>query len=235
MSGIHQMMLGSGASFIFNDVVAADMYDYNIRTRAVAAGWNGIDPLTANITVNAGVYIGQNAASYAFDTDAGFPTGSTLAAIINGYILGKGGVGAGGYSDGGNGSAGGTAIKARFPILMTNNGVLGGGGGGGGEGSYGGGGGGGGQGYVGGPAGSAGTDPGAGNGTNGTRTAAGGGGVGGQDSGDGGSGGALGQPGQDGLFGGYGAPGLGGAAGKCVEGNSNVTWLATGTRYGALV
>jgi hypothetical protein len=65
-----------------------------------------------------------------------------------------------------------------------------------------------------------------------------GGGPGG--SGTGGTGGGLGQDGATGGGSsrcGYTAqsgPGTGGAAGACTVGNSNITWLATGTRLGAL-
>jgi len=65
-----------------------------------------------------------------------------------------------------------------------------------------------------------------------------GGGPGG--SGTGGTGGGLGQAGNTGggsALCGYTAqsgPGTGGAAGACTVGNSNITWLATGTRLGAL-
>lgn len=63
-------------------------------------------------------------------------------------------------------------------------------------------------------------------------------------NGDGGSGGLPGQPGVAGSRGyAYGNPtsgerwgsgGAGGAAGKAVEGNSFITWLATGTRLGPI-
>jgi len=172
--------------------------------------------------------------------------------------------GTGGTNSAGTGGTGGTALSVSSPITITNNGTIAGGGGGGGGGAQGvkvdnwkgasGPGGGGGRsgltnsaGGAGGPlwvgsiytgaAGSAGTISGAGNG-------------GGRSSwlyysstyyngigGNGGSWGASGSGGQNG-YGGAGAfafqPAAGGAGGNAVSGNSNITWVSTGTRYGTI-
>lgn len=162
----------------------------------------------------------------------------------------------------GNGEAGGTALKAQFAITINNTGTIqGGGGGGGGAGATNrnvigvqraaGGGGGGGAGSQAGAAGNghdlvsgginaspvSGTFQSAA-GTAGSLTAAGAGGNGSANGADyGGAGGAGGAPGAAGSAGAS-SPlttgGAGGAAGKAVEGNSFITWTATGTRTGAI-
>jgi hypothetical protein len=92
-----------------------------------------------------------------------FPVGCDVSLIIknSALVIGRGGAGGGGGSGGvgSAGQAGGTALYTRFPIKITNEGVIGGGGGGGGGGGsvketyfgtnfqLGGGGGGGGGGY----------------------------------------------------------------------------------------
>lgn len=162
------------------------------------------------------------------------------------------------------GGTGGTALSVSSAITITNNGTIAGGGGGGGGGAYGqwvdnwkgssGPGGGGGRsgltnsaGGAGGPlntpntytgnAGSAGTISGAGSG--GARrswlyySSTYYNGIGG----NGGSWGASGSGGANG-YGGAGAqvfkPASGGAGGNAVSGNSNITWVSTGTRYGTI-
>lgn len=241
MSGIHNVhhavhaawsMANSG--FNFAPVIAANTTNYNLKSAAIAAGWDQVKPLNATITINAGVAVGSTSTStYAFDTGTSFPTGSTLAIINNGYIVGAGGQG--GNASSTNGAVGGPALRAQVPISITNNGTIGGGGGGGGGGqglgynsvdgygnvtatyTSGGGGGGGGAGYNGGGGGSithgnyAGIRYGTAGGA-GTTTAGGGGGSSdyGTNSpnsymqgGPGGSGGALGAAGGSGGGGGY--------------------------------
>jgi hypothetical protein len=160
------------------------------------------------------------------------------------------------------GSAGGLALSVSSAITINNAGTIGGGGGGGGGGQgrsgagymLGGGGGGGGR--------SSQTNSTAGDGGNavsehlinkagldgaaGTASAAGAGGSGrtaGDDyptaaSGDGGNGGNWGAVGQSGSSGSggtsTGGPYSGGGAGGAITGNSNITYIATGTRLGAI-
>ena len=163
-------------------------------------------------------------------------------------------------SPGGNG---GTAILASVACTINNSGGIiagGGGGGGGGGGNYrlggnggsqGGGGGGGGIGVSSAGAGAPGISPRnaapGSPGTAGTLTSAGSGGGGGYGTGGGavgGSGGAgggygsTGSPGGDGYgpYSNYPGPGgSGGSGGNAVSGNSNITWPALGTIYGARV
>ena len=85
---------GAAPPATFNATISANTANYNLRAAAVAAGWNQIAPLNATVTINAGVYVySTNTGTYAFDTGSTFPTGSTLALINNGTILGMGGRG----------------------------------------------------------------------------------------------------------------------------------------------
>ena len=242
------MVAGGPTAYVFNQTISADTQNYNLRSAALAAGWNGTDPLQATVTINSGVYVGATGTGfYGFDTGASFPAGTTLAVINNGFIVGAGGAGGNAGAGGAPlaGSPGGPAFRAQAAVTVTNNGTIGGGGGGGGHGgpeSYSGvidddwgGGGGGGRGFVGGAAGIGGGvyDL---NGTAGSKTAPGTGGPGGMEgSGGGGNGGDLGAAGVAGKSGGnYYAGGAGGAAGAAVVGNANITWAATGTRLGSI-
>lgn len=228
---------GKSNAFIFNSTISANTTNYNIKSAAIAAGWDQVKPLKATVTVNSGIYVyASTTAVYGMQTGSTFPAGTTLAVINNGLIVGCGGAGGAGGSqatNGGPGLAGGVGFLASVAVSITNNGTVGGGGGGGGgaggavfAGDTGGGGGGrvlgaGGGGLT---------------GNAGTLTAAGagrGGGPGGAGtSGAGGNLGTAGSAGTDG--GGTGGPGAGGAAGACTTGNANITWVVTGTRLGAL-
>ncbi len=180
-------------------------------------------------------------------------------------VAGRGGEGGRGADynalGGGVGGKGGDCANFEYDITIDNQGVISvgsGGGGGGGTGSDGllyGVGGGGGGGFPWGNGGEHGTEYAFGdvqvipqNGFNGTNLDSGNGGAGGRksDDGDFGQGGTGGKGGiayaQIGSTGGTGAGedfnfgGLGGAAGdNAVVGNSFITWIATGTRYGAIV
>jgi len=136
---------GKSSGFTFNQTISSDTTNYNLKSAAIAAGWDQSKPLIATITINAGVYVySTSTGSYAFDTGSSFYTGSTLALINNGTILGRGGDGGQGafYNSGTdsivganrNGTTAGPAFIARYAISVTNNGTIGGGGGGGGGG-----------------------------------------------------------------------------------------------------
>ena len=249
---------GKSANFVFNQTITTDTANYNLRKAAVAAGWNGMAPLVATITINPGVVVyADSTSAYAFDTGVGFPGGTKLALVNNGYIIGMGGNGEQGYGSliypplpPTPGTAGGPALCARQAITVTNNGTIGGGGGGGGGGDdhgsrgKGGGGGGGRSGRVnsigGAPAsGSAGGAT-ADSGSAGTFSAGGNGGKGVDPGCGGGSGGNWGQAGRggaddvagikyNGTTDGGGYPG-----GAAVVGNAFITWNATGTRMGTV-
>lgn len=259
---------GKASAFIFNQTISSNTNDYNLRSAAIAAGWDQVLVLQATVTINAGVFVGSSSTgSAAFQTGSSFPAGSTLAIINNGSIVGRGGNGgsagfvggdslgsaggggggvvngsagtrgtfvppsnsgsagtntaggsggargtlnvsspAGGSSDfsGSSGSSGGLALSVGYATSITNNGTIGGGGGGGGGGS-----------------GTLRFNPSI------QRIFV--------TAGAGGNGGSLGSAGSAGETIVAGANGgSGGAAGAAVNGNSNITWLATGTRLGAI-
>lgn len=240
MSALFQMLMKttSFARFVFTQTISTNTSNYNLRSAAIAAGWDQTLQLIATVTINSGVYISASStANPAFDTGTSFPLGSTLTLINNGFIIGMGG--AGGSSPNSNnpgnpGGAGGLALRAQHPISITNSGTIGGGGGGGGGGAgnstdgvpdQGGGGGGG-------RSGNHNSAGGALNGQQGTVSAPGNGGNG--PSGNaGGAGGGWGAAGNNGS--GITPPGgAGGSAGGAVNGNTNITWVATGTRLGAI-
>lgn len=220
------------SAFVFRQTISSDATNYVLRNAAITAGWDGIVPLDAEVTVASGIVLSANSTSlYGFDTGTGFPAGTTLKLIMPGYVCGMGGAGGAAYTAGSNG---GPALRAQYAISIdAAGGVIGGGGGGGGSSK--GGGGGGRSGRID-AAGGTGTPTGA----SGTFSSGGSGGGGG-----GGAGGTTG-PGGDGSSlvggggGGWGASGgtagsyAGGAGGAAVVGNSYITWINTGTRYGAI-
>ena len=155
----------------------------------------------------------------------------------------------------GQGSKGAPALTVTVPLTVENNGTIAGGGGGasgGGSGYKGqspsdwtnagsGGGGGGGRSGTNNSTGGTG-DKGATDGGAGTVSNAGPGGAGYISGGKGGDGGDWGAPGEGGalaslpagLWNHYGSVGNPGAGGEAVIGNANITWVNTGTRYGAI-
>ena len=216
------------SAFVFRQTISSDATNYVLRNAAITAGWDGIVPLDAEVTVASGIVLSANSTSlYGFDTGTGFPAGTTLKLIMPGYVCGMGGAGAEWTA----GSNGGPALRAQYAISIDAAGGVIGGGGGGGGGNAGAGGGGGRSGRTN----AAGADDGASgtfsSGGNGGNSGGAGGttGPGGNDSGNGGGGG-----------GGWGASGgtagiyAGGTGGAAVVGNSYITWINTGTRYGAI-
>lgn len=130
---------GKANAVTINLTIAANTANYNMRTAAIAAGWNGTQAATINCTINSGVYVySTSTGAYAFDTGTGYPgSGVTLNLTNNGNILGMGGGGGqgGGYVEAvTGGTAGGPGLLAQRAITITNNGFIAGGGGGGGGG-----------------------------------------------------------------------------------------------------
>lgn len=272
-SGAISMSDFYGKSNTFSFTISSNQTNANLRSLAVAAGWNQSSNVVA--TINSGVYVSSNSTGTpALTVNGSFPGGVSL--VNNGIIAGMGGAGGigGMYSNapGSAGSAGGLALSVSTAISITNNNIIAGGGGGGGGGQsrwrtdsskagsifYGYGGGGGGGGRTGltnssGGQGKASTLPSSGYftyyrlasqwGFDGTSSSAGAGGVF-TYSGYGGTGGAGGSGGGWGSAGASGGAGTGGsvwdgaygggAAGGAVSGNANITWVATGTRYGGI-
>jgi len=260
-SGAITMSDGYGKANQFAFTISSNQTNANLRTLAVNAGWDQSSKVVA--TIGSGVYISSNStATPALIINGSFPGGVEL--VNNGFIVGMGGAGGGGGGDyrqppysnyGQGGFGGGLALSVSAGVSINNAGTVAGGGGGGGGGGCGSnagvispaGGGGGGRtgltnsaggvrGYVagssGGSAGAAGTSSGPG--------AGGGGGTAGNakdnnqsTGGSGGSGGGWGAGGAGGSYASiYG--GAGGSAGAAVSGNGNITWVATGTRLGAI-
>lgn len=216
---------GAVKLFVFSPTISGYITNYNIRSAAIAAGWDQSTPLQATITNN-GVIGSNSTGAWALVTDGSYPAGSSITIINNNYITGRGGDG--GNCGPQNGGAGGPAFLAQCPCTVYNNGVIQGGGGGGGAGQSPWGGGGGGSGYPGGNGGiGGGYDDGMGsNGRVGTLTA---GGIGGFYYGAPGGG-----PGSAGAQTPTQYVGYGGAGGQAVGGNGYISWGATGTRYGAI-
>ena len=225
-------------------IISANQTNLDLRTYALANGWDGSAALV--ITINSGIIINSvSSGSPALTVTGSFPSGVTI--VNNGGIYGKGSDGAAGGSGGAgavnnadSATAGGTALSVTTAVSITNNGTIAGGGGGGGGGAMvrrtarglptaGGGGGGGGQSSPNSAGGAAGTGGGAGGNGGGISAFGGAGGTGGTWGSGGASGGAASSAG-----GANGAPGSGGSAGSCTVGNSFITWTTVGTRLGPL-
>lgn len=277
-SGAVSMSDLQGKSSAFAFTISTNQTDANLRTLAVAAGWD--QSLAVVATIGSGVVISGSVlanSTPALTINGSWPGGVRL--VNNGIIAGRGGTGAPGGNTGGSAVGGGRGMSVSVAVSIDNtSGIIAGGGGGGSGGSVGstsftwqnpstgnsgggyvaagGGGGGGGQGgnvtSTGGAAGSgpdayaysgasfSATSPTAGGG--GSVSSAGGGGVGGTTSyiglyfngsafvsGTITASGTSGTPG-----GGWGQGASGSAAGDCLSGNSYITWINTGTRYGVL-
>jgi len=219
---------GAGGDLIFNITISSSTNDFNLASYLSSnTNYSGTDKVTINLTIDADVVVGSTShMTPAFQTGTiGFATtGSVLNITNNGTIQGAGGRG-GHLNDGNNGNTahadggankgggdGGTALKTTMTTIIDNtNGSLLGGSGGAGVGGQG----------------NTGAD---GNATNGGS----GGAAGGSESADGGDGGDVGQAGSagDNHAQGFQSVGAGGAAGKYLEGNSNTTFTANGTRTG---
>lgn len=258
MAGIHNALAGSGDGYIpLALTISSNTSNYVLDTSKVAGYVPGRTRLT--LTVASGVQISSaSAAAPAFQVDSSWQAGDIIEIVNNGSIGGAGGAGgAGSNPQGGirgvsnppsSGQAGGAGFATSFPVRFTNNGTIGGGGGGGGGSSgwmysgtgdpdtgywVGG--------YPGRNGGSIYAGPALGYTSDfdipGYETWPGGRYRRTHRSGGGGAAGQAGQAGTNevisGAWPGY-AHGTGGAAGAAVVGNSNITWLATGTRIGPI-
>lgn len=208
----------------------------NLATLATAAGWDGNDYL---VVTNSAIISSNTTGTAALTISGSFPNGVLL--INNGTIVGMGGRGGGAGQN--NAGAGGDAILVSSNVSINNAGTIAGGGGGGSSSPS--------FGWCGvvlttaGGGGASGLTQSLGGASNGVRTGDGypsslsgsfysvpGGSK--QD----GACGVLNSP--SGAGGSWGNAGVnagwsGGAAGKALTGNSYVTWVATGTRYGSVV
>ena len=249
---------GAGGVNLFKFTISSNQTNADLRTLALAAGWDGKAQPVA--TIGSGVYVSSSSTgSPALTITGSFPNGVQL--INSGYIVGIGGAGGSGsgqQTTGYPGNAGGLALSVSTAVYINNLGTIGGGGGGGGGGGaatentygWGGGGGGGGQSGANNSSGGAAGDTyfqrsrAAAAGSSGTSSGAGTGDIGGAapnpqaSGGVGGTGGAWGSAGSTGAsgswIGGTTAGGAGGAAGAAITGNSNIIWIAFGTRLGSI-
>ena len=252
-SGTITMANGYGKSnrVTVSVTLSANTSNYTVNTAKAAGYAAGTTDFTLNI--NSGVIVSSSSTgSYSMTVDTSWAAGDTVTIVNNGVILGRGGNGGSGAGQqypgsgttgGSGGSGAGPALLVQRATSINNVNRIAGGGGGGGGGGLGfiasppcegtqyaaGGGGGGGIGIGSGGGGGQGWYAGGGgSGSSGTLTSAGGGGGG--EAGIGGAGGAGGTYGTSGSSGGYG----GGAGGAAIVGNSNITWIATGTRNGSI-
>jgi len=116
------------ASPTFSFAISASQANANLRSLAVAAGWNQSSAVVA--TVNGGVYIySTSTGTPGLTINGSFPGGVTL--VNNGLIMGMGGQGGQGGTI--SGAAGGNAISLGVSVTITNNSYIAGGGGGGGS------------------------------------------------------------------------------------------------------
>ena len=130
---------GKANQFAFT--ISTNQTNANLRSLAVAAGWNQSTKVVA--TIGAGIYVSSNSTGTpALTVNGSFPGGVDL--VNNGFIVGMGGNGGNGVNlnvytpyGGSAGSSGGLALSVSTAVSITNNGTIGGGGGGGGGGGVG--------------------------------------------------------------------------------------------------
>jgi hypothetical protein len=126
------------ASPTFSFTISSHQANANLRSLAVAAGWNQSSAVIA--TLASGYYIYSTAVGTpALTIDGSFPNGVTL--VNNGFIMGMGGNGGGYYYSAATSpvtniqnwgvSSGGNAINLGVSCTIQNNSYIGGGGGGG--------------------------------------------------------------------------------------------------------
>jgi hypothetical protein len=127
---------GATRAFLFTATISGSINNYNLSNAATAAGWNGVIPLIANITINSGVVVGSTSSTTAAFIVGSYAAGSSVNVTNNGVISGLGGRGgrAGSGGANANGLTGGTAFQISYPTTLTNNNIISGGGGGGGVG-----------------------------------------------------------------------------------------------------
>jgi len=102
----------------------------NLRSYALAEGWDGVSAYTATFNSRTYVY-STSTGNAALTIDGSWPNG--VSVINNGFIQGKGGKGGDGFVAQ-SGAAGGPAISTSVNFNLQNNSFVGGGGGGGGGG-----------------------------------------------------------------------------------------------------
>lgn len=129
-SGTISMSDFYGKSSLFTFTLSSNQENWNLRSAAITAGWDGSAPLIVNI--NSGVYVwSDTTATAGLIISGSFAGGLTLN--NSGFIMGRGGNGA----TNGSGAAGGPGVTVSLSsgsasINNQSSGYIGGGGGGGG-------------------------------------------------------------------------------------------------------
>lgn len=238
-SGVISLSDGYGKANAFTFSVVSSVSNANLRSLAIAAGWNQTSRLICNF--QSGVSANGNNGNFALTVSGSFPNGVTLNNY--GVLYGSGGQGgSGGYSmldgngnlisnsSGNSGTQGSHGLAVTTALTLNNYGTISAGGGGGG--------GGGGHTFIGQPyspktggVGGNGQDfyTAAGAGNPGDDAGCGHGGYGGQYPDGQGIAGANGS----GEYYTLGGPGAG--PGNAISGNAFITWGVTGTIYGPVV
>jgi hypothetical protein len=87
--------LTSVNTFSFIATISSNTTSYNLATAATAAGWNGVAPLVASITVNNSISLSGtgDTTSSALILPSTIPTKSIITLTNNGTIYGAGGIG----------------------------------------------------------------------------------------------------------------------------------------------
>lgn len=121
--------------FIFTANLSGTLYNYNVRDKALIAGWNGINPLHATINLASCTIGAASQNSYAFSSGFNLPEGSFIR--LNGdatsKIIGRGGRGGTGSTSGSTFIAenGSPALFTTVRLILNFLGTIAGGGGGG--------------------------------------------------------------------------------------------------------
>ena len=125
--------LTSTNTFSFIVTISSNTTSYNLGTQATAAGWNGVAPLIANITVGSGVAVNGtgDTTSSALILPSTIPTKSIITLTNNGSIYGAGGAGgrtnyAGIFQQAGNVAGNGTGGSNGFNPYGDSNPAIGG-------------------------------------------------------------------------------------------------------------
>lgn len=258
MAGVHNLLVGAGGRLQVVINITANETNYVFNTAKVTGYVEGQTDAIFNISSGV-VLSADSTAAYGGSVDTSWNSGDTVRINNSGTIVGMGGAGGKGFAGGAPAPAGGPAFIAQRAVTLNNTGTIAGGGGGGGGGQavdgeggfyYGGNGGGGGRssnfnsaagaGGTGqttvafnGNAGAPGTFAAAGLGSTAVSNA-------GIRVGAGGNGGGWGAAGANGgnktepEFAPFGSAYAGGAGGAAIAGNANISYIATGTRLGAI-
>lgn len=112
--GAKGLGLTSVNTFSFIATISSNTTSYNLATQATSAGWNGVAPIIANVTINNGVVVSGtgNGTSSAFVIN-GLSEKSIITINNSGTVTGIGG------ASGSNGSGAGTFAYPGNPTSVT--------------------------------------------------------------------------------------------------------------------